>query len=184
MEAEYHDLSGEELKKFFLSRIEAITAGKPAFGDSVAHFGAKFDCRIRWLNTQADAPREVQCDSAGFDLDGHPTTGEDLIGIITVAAMRALENHPDLNPGICHHIPTYTVELTVTAKAVRLKKGQSVAALEEPIVDAKGERLEPHSETYNDQGTITLPDKIRENIGLPLPGQPYSASEVGAANVK
>jgi len=183
---EYHPLTGEELKQFFLSRVREIVDGKPAFTDSVAHFGASFECKIHWLNDQADGPREVLFSRKLSALPGVDVIdGSGLFTAIEYAARGELDNHPDLNAAICHLQPAYTIELEVTSKAARLKKGQSVAALEEPLVDPKtGEKLEPHTATYTDQGTITFPDKVRENLKIPIPGINYSAAEIGATNVR
>lgn len=183
---EYNPLNGDELKKFFLSRVQAIVADKPAFTDQVAHFGASFACQIKWLNDQADGSREVAFTRKLSDLPGMDVIdGSGLFTAIEYATRGELDIHPDLNVGICHLEPTYTIELTVTSKAARLKKGQSLSALEEPIVDPKtGEKLEPHTATYTDQGTITYPDKVRESIGIPVPGINYSAAEIGATNVR
>lgn len=182
---EYNPLNGDELKKFFIARVQAIVADKPAFTDQVAHFGASFTCQIKWLNDQADGAREVAFMRKLSDLPGMDVIdGSGLFTAIEYAARAELDNHPDLNVGICHLEPAYTIELEVTSKAARLKKGQSVSALEEPLVDSKGEKLDPHTAMYTDQGTITYPDKVRESIGIPVPGINYSAAEIGATNVR
>ena len=173
-------LNGTELAAFFLAQVSGLIGDRTAFSETVAHFGPSFRAKVQWQNIQEDRLRELIFESGDWITDG-AVSGVDFNKALRATMEKAIANHPDLGVSQSHIEPKYTIVLTVRSKAVRIKAKQPLKAVEEPMVDAKGERLVPQEHVYTDQGTITYPDKVRENLGLEMPPTGYSEAEMKMA---
>lgn len=176
MDVDYYPLTGDELKVYFTSEIRKLLESKdsPLSRQNVVWGRPSAVIHTEWMSWNFEKQYGLDVRVGEMNDNDGVVTGEAFLDLVMQTWQIAADGWPDLGLAVSYFNPTFKIQITISGQAAKLKPGQQpedVKSLDPEQFPLNSKELELLSPVSADgREGLLYPDKIRAELGLPIPG--------------